>query len=144
MPTVKSMAQLEKAINARIQKAVKMTRDYIYKMVDFHLSKYYFDYDPQQYMRTHELSDSLIKMDVKVYGNMITTEVKIDEDYLNSEYEIGDWTGRQVVESAEAGLHGGCDVGNGNAAFWTNALEELGGESGIKVLLIKNLKACGL
>lgn len=144
MPTVKSTSQLEKLINTRIQKAVKMTRDYIYEMVHFHLMEYYRDYSPKSYMRTYQLLDSLVKMNVKVSGNMITAEVKIDEDYLNSEYEIGDWTGLQVVKSAEAGLHGGYAVGNGNATFWTNALEELGGESGIKALLIKNLKACGL
>lgn len=142
MATVTSMAQLEKLINLKVKKAVQMTRDNIYEMINFHLIKYYGDYSPELYERTYRMADSLIKLDVDVSGTSISAEVKIDEGYLNSGYPTGTWTGRDVVASAQNGLHGGRV--HGDTAFWVNAIDELGGKSGIKALLISNLRACGL
>lgn len=135
MPTFNNLNQLEKYIKSQIKLAVQDTRDYIYEMINFYIIKYYGSYSPEQYQRTYQFADSLIKMDVSVNGSSISTEVKINEDFLSMNYNPT-FTGQKVAEYANLGLHGlhvQTDV-----RFWQDALEELGGEAGIENLLKSN------
>lgn len=146
--TISNMSQLENEIKTRCQKAIQMTRDEIYEVIDKWIDEFYADYSPKQYIRTNRFANSLIKLDVSMSGTSIDTEVKIDEGYLNTIYNTGkNPTGMQVAEAANSGLHGAVSPYHyvkGNVSFWDNALDELGGEAGIEAKLIANLKACGL
>lgn len=142
MSNITSMSQLQTEIQARVKTAVERTRDAIYEIVRMCVDNYYDEYNPVLYCRLYHFADSLIKLDVKVYGTNVYTEVKIDEDYLNYTYPGGEQlTGLEVVEYAEAGTHGGWGTGR---PFWSDAIKLMGGEKGIKQELIYNLKACGL
>ena len=146
---------MDKLISDRVKKAIAKTMDRIYKVLRRNLGDYYADYTPKVYKRTMALMNSVVKVDVT--GNLssgFSAEVKIDEAYLEGRYSYvaeydppwsgQDWTGLDVAQSAESGLHGGLPVGSGSAMFMKNTLFELGGEAGIKSLLASNLRAFGL
>lgn len=142
-----SVSALYDEIRERIAQAVQMTRDEIYSTIDDYIMAWYSDYSPSMYERTYKFADSLIKLDVSINGNNISTEVKIDEGYLGSVYQTGIHpTGMDVAESADSAYHGivGYNGVQGNIRFWHDAIENMGGEAGIKAMLVSNLKKCGL
>lgn len=142
MPTVTNMAQLEALIMSKVSIAVAKTRDDVHEVIQAYIDNYYAEYNPKVYARLYNFADSLVKLDVKVSGTSVSAEVKIDEGYLNYTYPRGEQlTGLEVVEYAEAGTHGGWGTG---ARFWTEALNLMGGEEGIKGWLIAHLKEQGL
>lgn len=152
---ITSQGQLERELTKIIQNAMDKTKNDIFDTVKRHLDIYYGDYAPFLYQRTYAMMNSVIQLGV--LGNArsgLFIEVKIDEGYLGSAYgyheeynppwSVQNWTGLDAVTSAEGGMHGGKSLGGGNTAFWTNALNELGGESGIKNKLVGYLRASGL
>ena len=147
MPAVTNMAQLEALIMSKVNVAVAKTRDNIYETLQLCIANYYNEYIPKPppigYDRTYAFKNSPIKLDVKVSGTSVSTEVKIDEGYLGSTYSKGQHpTGLEVAQMAEAGTHGG--IGGGFSSFWTDTINLLGGEAGIRNLLIYYLKEQGL
>ena len=139
----------------------------MFKVFKKHIDKYYSEYRPTVYKRTYKLLNSLIKTEVQIVGNELSCAVKIDEEYLNYEYpytgffnpsyphnydgrfasgyDVASWANRQYpYDDEQGGNHGyTVDVGTGNG-FWNDAIEELGGRSGIMNLMKANLKKCGV
>ena len=144
-----SMSELLAEIKKKISEAVEMTRDDIYQTIMKNITDWYGAYSPTMYERTNKFADSLIKLDVSFSGNNISANVKIDDGFLGSAYSSGNRpTGLNVAQTAAEGGHGATGSGfmnvPGNVKFWTDALDKLGNEEGIKGLLIQNLKKCGL
>lgn len=134
-------------IHSIVSQALVMTRNEIFEVISSHINDYYSEpvfrglSEPKEYERTYQFMDSLIKTDVKLYNNELYCTVEIDRNYLDYTYS-GGATGYNVYEWANACLHGG--TVHGAIRFWNNALDELGNESGIKTMLLNNLKRCGL
>ncbi len=140
--TIKSMSDLTKVIESRIQQALKMTQQEIFEVVQQHITDYYHEYSPRMYQRTWEFLNSLIKTEIVKSSNGISCSVEIDKDYLSYRYQ-GGATGLDVVTYANQHSHGGVyddDFGQ----FWDDAMAELGLEPGIKYLMKSNLKKCGV
>ena len=140
--TIKSMSDLTKVIEPRIQQALKMTQQEIFEVVQQHITDYYHEYSPRMYQRTWEFLNSLIKTEIVKSSNGISCSVEIDKDYLSYRYQ-GGATGLDVVTYANQHSHGGVyddDFGQ----FWDDAMAELGLEPGIKYLMKSNLKKCGV
>lgn len=139
---IKSISDLTKIIESRIQQALKMTQQEIFEVVQHHITDYYHEYSPRMYQRTWEFLNSLIKTEIVKSSNGVSCSVEIDKDYLSYRYQ-GGATGLNVVTYANQHSHGGVyddDFGQ----FWDDAMAELGLEPGIKYLMKSNLKKCGV
>lgn len=139
---IRSMSDLTKVIESRIQQALKITQQEIFEVIQQHIVDYYHVFTPHMYQRTWEFLNSLIKTDVIKTNGTISCTVGIDRNYLTYRYS-GGATGLEVATYANQHSHGGIyddDFGQ----FWDDAMAELGLEPGIKYLMKKNLKKCGV
>lgn len=139
---IKSMSDLTKIIESRIQQALKMTQQEIFGVIQQHIADYYHEYTPRMYQRTWEFLNCLIKTKIVKSSDSISCSVEIDREYLSHKYK-GGATGLEVTNFANQHSHGGVyddDFGQ----FWDDAMVELGLEPGIKYLMKKNLKKCGV
>lgn len=139
---IRSMSDLMKILESRIQQALKMTQQEIFEVIQQHITDYYHEYTPHMYQRTWEFLNSLIKTNIVKTNGTISCTVEIDKDYLSYRYK-GGTTGLEVASYANQHSHGGVyddDFGQ----FWDDAMAELGLESGIKYLMKNNLQKCGI
>lgn len=155
MPTiVKNINDLQKNINKRIAFAMKNTQKVIYNCIQESINSYYSERVfrggtsciPSEYERTYKLLNSLIKTDVVVKGDIISCEVKIDDNYLNYIYPDNGGTratGLDVITwNEQDGSHGGTI--SGNVRLWSDAMDSLKGENGIVSIFVNNLKKSGI
>lgn len=146
---IKSMSDLTKIIESRIQQALKMTQQEIFEVIQQHITDYYKEpvfrngtsAIPMMYDRTYKMFNSLIRTDIIKSGGTISCSVEIDPNYLDYQY-MGGASGLDVMLSAEQAFHGWSV--EGDMRIWSDSLAELGLEPGIKYLMKKNLKKCGM
>lgn len=146
---IKSINDLIRILESRIQQALKMTQQEIFKVIQEHIKDYYKEpvfrngtsAIPMMYDRTYKLLNSLIKTDIVKNGNAFSCSVEIDPNYLNYEY-MGGISGLDVMLSSEQAFHGW--TVEGDMKIWSDSLAELGLEPGIKYLMKMNLKKCGV
>lgn len=139
---IKSMSDLTKILESRIQQALKMTQQEIFEVIQQHITDYYHEYTPHVYQRTWEFLNSLIKTDIIKSSNGLSCSVEIDKNYLSHKYK-GGITGRQAAIFANQHSHGGVyddDFGK----FWDDAMAEIGLEPGIRAIMKDNLRKCGV
>lgn len=145
--TIRSVSELRRVFQNRASYAAKMTRDEMFKVFQKHINEYYQEpvfhgsSIPKQYDRLYKMLNSLIKTDVVQSGYEISCRVEIDRGYLSYTYPEGA-TGLDVWEWANDKTHGG--TVRGDLQVWNDAIEELGGESGILNLMKQNLRKCGV
>lgn len=146
---IRSMSDLIKIIESRIQEALKITQQEIFEVVQQHITDYYKEpvfrngtsAIPMLYDRTYKLLNSLIKTEVIKSGGTISCSVEIDPKYLDYQY-MGGASGLDVMLSANEQFHGWSV--EGDMRIWDDAMAELGLEPGIKYLMKKNLQKCGV
>lgn len=144
---IKNPNDLIKILDTRVSQALRMTQDLIYKAIYEALLEYYHEpvfggsSIPKVYERTYKMLNSIIKTEIVHSGNSFACSVGVDESYLNYTYK-GGATGQEVWEWANANTHGG--TVKGNLEVWNNAMNNLGGESGIINLMKQNLRKCGV
>ncbi len=146
---IKSMSDLTRILELRIQQALKMTQKEIFKVIQQHITDYYKEpvfrngtsAIPMMYDRTYKLLNSLIKTDVVKNGNTLSCTVEIDPNYLDYKY-MGGISGLDVMLSSEQAFHGWSI--EGDMHVWSDALAELGLKPGLLYLMKSNLKKCGV
>jgi len=146
---IKLMNDLTKIFESRIQQALKMTQQEIFEVIQQYITDYYKEpvfrngtsAIPMLYDRTYKLLNSLIKTDIVKTNGTISCSVKIDPNYLNYQY-MGGASGLDVMLSANEQFHGWSI--EGDMRIWSDSLSEIGLEPGIKYLMNKNLKKCGI
>lgn len=146
---IRSMSDLIKIIESRIQEALKITQQEIFEVVQQHITDYYKEpvfkngtsAIPLLYDRSYKLLNSLIKTDIVKSGGTISCSVEIDPNYLDYHY-MGGASGLDVMLSANDQFHGWSV--EGDMRIWDDAMAELGLEPGIKYLMKKNLQKCGV
>ena len=141
---IQNMKDLEKVVNKYIIRALELTRDEIFEVVSRKVSDYYneevFEHEPRDipdfYQRTGNLMESLSATHITSNGNGYEFRVGWDDDYLTFRYPKGfgkskynGITGLQVLQAFDSGTHGYTVSGSHN--YFQEALDELGGESGI-------------
>ena len=155
------MKQMEKVVMPYIRKAMELTRDRIFEVVSQKVSDYYNervfsppDEDiPDVYIRTGRLMESLSATNITQTGTSLSFRVGWDDDYLTFRYPGGfvkkgssggynKATGLQVLEWMDSNSHGG--TVDGEHSYWTEAINELGGQSGLIDLFKSNCKKVGL
>lgn len=146
---IKSMSDLTKIIESRIQQALKMTQQEIFEVIQQHITDYYKEpvfrngtsAIPMIYDRTYKLLNSLIKTDIVKSSGTISCSVEIDPNYLDYHY-MGGASGLDVMLSADQAFHGWSV--EGDMRIWSDSLSELGLKPGILYLMKNNLKKCGV
>lgn len=146
---IKSMSDLTKIIESRIQQALKMTQQEIFEVIQQHITDYYKEpvfrngtsAIPMIYDRTYKLLNSLIKTDIVKSSGTISCSVEIDQNYLDYHY-MGGASGLDVMLSADQAFHGWSV--EGDMRIWSDSLSELGLKPGILYLMKNNLKKCGV
>lgn len=154
---IQNMKDLEKVVNKYIIKALELTRDEIFEVVSRKVSDYYneevFEHEPKDipdfYQRTGNLMESLSATNITSNGNGYEFRVGWDSEYLQFHYPKGfgkskynGITGLQVLQAFDSGTHGYTVSGSHN--YFQEALDELGGESGIINRFKTNCKRVGL
>lgn len=141
---IKSMNDLSKILEARIKKALEMTQNEIWEIIQKHIDMYYDEYDPKKYIRTFKFqTESLIKTNIVKDGNKLSCTVEIDPDYLHYVYPGGYATGLDVSVTANEHSHGGI-YDDSFGCFWDDALSEIGLAPGVLYIMKENLKKCGV
>lgn len=146
---IRSMSDLTKILELRIQQALKMTQQEIFEIIQEHIKDYYKEpvfrngtsAIPMLYDRSYKLLNSLIKTDITKSGGTISCSVEIDPNYLNYRY-MGGASGLDVMLSTEQAFHGWSI--EGDIRIWSDSLAELGLEPGIKAIMKDNLRKCGV
>ena len=161
---IKNSKDLDKLLSQLSERMLLKTRDIIHDAINKSIKEYYSEYNSSVYKRTYKFMDSLIKTEIKRYGNELRCEVKIDEDYLNYAYpytgkfnpsypheydgryamgrDVVNWANRKFQDDEYDGGNHGFTVDAGlDEGFWDSALDEIGD---IVLLLKKNLKNQGI
>lgn len=154
---INNMKDLENMVNKYIVKAMELTRDEIFEVVARKVSDYYsedvFQHpptdEPDYYVRTGRLMESLTATHITKVGNMFEFRVGWDDEYLSFRYPQGfgkskynGITGLQVLQAFDDSSHG-YTVG-GSHDYFQEALNELGNEQGIMNRFKANCKRVGL
>lgn len=137
--TFNNEAQLKKFLLDKCANAVNNAKEKVYAEAAGNLNQFYVEFYPNEYERTGALFGSLDASGAAQSGDGASAEV-----YFNTpSYDTGSWSGGTVLQVAlESGVpHGGYA---GGTPVWTETMEALGGKSGIKSLLIQELKKQGL
>lgn len=157
MKIIKNINDLNRLLEQRACLALKQTQKIVYECIQESINEYYSEKvfrggtsnQPLLYSRSYKLLNSLVKTNIVKYGNSISCEVKIDEDYLRYQYPGTDGidgisaTGLDVLTwNEENGSHGG--TVDGDVRIWSDAMKALGGEYGIIAILKTKLKKSGI
>lgn len=141
---IKSINDLSKILEPRIKKALEMTQDEIWEIIQSHIDEYYKEYTPKKYIRSFKFqTESLIKTKIHNDRNKLYCTVEIDPDYLDYSYPGNRVTGADVVMMAANKSHGGV-YDDDFSRFWDDAMAEIGLAPGILYIMKKNLKECGV
>ena len=146
---IKNMNDLTRILEVRIAKALEMTQRDIYIIIQKHIVEYYKEPVfqngtsalPLLYDRSYKMLNSLIRTEIVKSGSSLSCFVGVNPDYLNYEY-IGGASGLDIWLSANQRFHGW--TVKGDIEIWNDSMEEIGFEEGIKNLMKKNLKKCGV
>ena len=146
---IKNPNGLIKILETRVAKALQMTQDEIYQVIQEYIVKYYKEpvfrngtsAIPFLYDRSYKMLNSLIKTNIVSTGNGLSCTVEVDPHYLDYEY-MGGASGLDVWLSANEQFHGWSI--EGDIRVWDDAMAEIGLEKGIKYIMKKNLKKCGV
>ncbi|MCI8605178.1 MAG: hypothetical protein HFE79_13730 [Ruminiclostridium sp.] len=151
---IKDFNELKAKIDKCIVSALEQTRRTVGGVLLEKVSDYYDEYDPIKYNRTFTLLDSIVSESKYSLDNGKVTKTKDgyefkvgwDDTYLNFHYKKA--TGRMVLEWLDDKTHGGWQYDNNGDLFehkfFTEAIEELGGEDGIQKLFKQNLRKLGV
>ena len=147
----KNEAQLKRALMGKCAKAVAETEKKIYTELAGNLNQFYYEFRPEEYIRTGALFDSLDYTGVIKTGNCVIAEVgfntpKYKHGWVplqSGGYGHSTWNDEKILNVVMTGglPHGGYEDGT---AIWTESMQSLGGRSGIKNLLKQELKRQGL
>lgn len=114
------MNELNAALVPIMKNVVSEMTDHVYKVLNHFLQEYYNSYNPKDYHRSYDFLRSAVKVKPQVVGNKVVAFVYIDVNSMNNYYEA---SGRQVVEWANQGLHGGTIEGNNTPRVWNDTIK---------------------
>lgn len=147
----KNEKQLKNFLMDKCAKAVSETEREIYEEMAGNLNQFYYEFHPEEYMRTGALFNSLDSTGVIKSGDSISAKVGFDMPRYrhgwvplqNGGFGRSTWSDEKIfnVVMTSSHPHGGWEEGT---AIWTETMEKLGGRTGIKNLLKQELKRQGL
>lgn len=133
MPTFNSVAELESYVIQRMKPAVQAVQDKVHKIIQNYLYAFYGEYDPNVYVRTWQVFDSLVKTAVVRKGNGWEGEVYFDLGALNhptvstgkhGEEVVREWSEAKILHSVMVGATHG-EKGPAGIPVWTTAMGDI-------------------
>lgn len=124
---ITNQKQHNSVLRAELESYMNIAGARVWKLIDDAIKRYYDNYTPERYEREYQFYRSCIKTQPKWVGNTIKVEIYIDYNSMvyKPRNEMKERpSGKQVVDWANAGLHGGLDVGD-DERFWEDSMEEL-------------------
>lgn len=124
---ITNQKQLNTLLRAELESYINIAGARVWKLIDDSIKQYYDNYEPSKYKREYQFFQSCIKTQPKWAGNTVTVEVYIDYDsmiYKPKDKDDRRPSGKEVVDWANVGLHGGLDVGDEHRV-WDDPIEEL-------------------
>lgn len=132
---IKTLADLQKALEARISVAVSETCQYFQAMLRLYIySEYYVEYAPQFYNRTNQfLMSATARMIKSMEG-----QIYVDESAMNY---TGLWNGDIQAEWAAEGYHGSFDIQT-PGRYWEKFIDDF--KQNAPIILKENLRKQGI
>lgn len=151
----KNEAQLKRFLSEKCAKAVDNTKEKIHQEFAGNLNQFYTEFNPEEYIRTGALFNALKVVGVKRVGNQHMNAAMAEIYFDTPRYEHGwvplqsgnhgysSWSDEKILNVTMKSMlpHGGYESGT---AIWTESMNKLGGQRGIKNLLKQELKRQGL
>lgn len=148
---IKNEAQLKKFLMKKCVEAVSSAENKVHEEFANNLNRFYSEFNPEEYIRTGALSDSLRSTGVVQIGDSVEAEVGFDTPSYekgwiplqSGGYGLAAWSDEKILAVAMNGAlpHGGYERGT---AIWAESMKNLGGRNGIKNLIKQELKKRGL
>lgn len=153
--TFKNEAQLKRFLSDKCAVAVDNTKEKVRQRFADNLNRFYAEFNPEEYIRTGSLFNSLKTTGVKRTGNQhmssATAEIYFDVPHYkhgwvplqSGNWGYSYWTDDYILDVVMRGRlpHGGYESGT---AIWDSTIVSLGGSRGIENLLKQELKKQGL
>lgn len=149
--TFENEAQLKNFLLDKCTKAIANSERKIYEELAGNLNQFYYEFRPEEYIRTGALYNSLESTGVIRTGNGAEAEVGFNTptyrhgwiSLQSGGYGCSTWSDEKILNVVMTGglPHGGYEDGT---AIWTESMESLGGRQGISSLLKQELKNQGL
>lgn len=137
---IKDIGGFAKALAPNIKEILVLVAEDVKEEVDKTIDDYYSEYDPNPYNedkltykkywynRTYQLRDCCKIGQPKISGNIISIEIYLDIESLN--YNTPGSDPYKTVVAANAGLHGGWDVGSMMRVPWSSISSNSGAPYG--------------
>lgn len=148
---IKNDAQLKKFLMQKCAEAVANAEKQVHQELADNLNQFYAEFDPEEYIRTGALLDSLESTGVTQTGDSVEAEVGFNTPHhakgwvnlQNGGYGLSCWSDEKILDTTMRGAlpHGGYEDGT---AIWTESMQNLGGKQGIERLIKQELKKQGL
>lgn len=119
--------QLNAIMRAEMENCINIAGARVWEIIDQSIRQYYDNYEPAKYEREYQFYRSCIKTKPQWVGNEVKVVVYIDYNsmiYKPKKEGQERPSGKQVVDWASEGLHGGLDVGDDHR-FWDEAMDEI-------------------
>lgn len=149
--TFKNEAQLKKFLAEKCNKAIHEAERKVYEELAGNLNQFYYEFKPEEYIRTGALFNSLESTGVIQTRNGSNAEVWFNTPHYrhgfvplqSGDYGYSDKSDKKILDIVMTGdrPHGDYEEGT---AIWVESMERLGGKHGIKMLLQQELKRQGL
>lgn len=149
---IKNDAQLQKFLMKKCAEAVSNAEKKVHKELADNLNQFYAEFEPEEYIRTGALLDSLESTGVTQVGDdSVVAEVgfntpNYEKGWIplqNGGYGLATWSDEKILAVAMNSVvpHGGYHTGT---AIWNESMRNLGGKQGIEKLIKQELKKQGL
>lgn len=156
---IKNNSQLRKVLMGKCATAIENAEVKVYGEFFDNVHQFYTEYEPDEYIRTYALYNSLDSTGVKRTGNQHGSYVKAKVYFNTPNYEHGMMTLQHTPEHGMYGWSGHSDeevldivMTNSKphgeyakgTAIWNKSMKNLGGKKGIENLIKQELKKQGL
>lgn len=148
---IKNDAQLKKFLMGKCKEAVANVEKQVHEEFESNLNKFYSEFEPEYYVRTGALENSLVSTGAIQIGDDVVSEVGFDMpiyekgliELQNGEIGFAYWSDQKIFDTIMKGNfpHGGYEKGT---PIWNSSMKSLGGKKGIERLIKQELKKQGL
>lgn len=127
----KNEKQLKNFLLGKCKNALIKSQEQVYQIINRFVKEFYAEFTPEQYERTRQLYQSLVKSDIVPTKNGYKAYVYFDLSSID--YVTGSKpTGEQVMQAAEWGRHGAMGLAVADfkgTSIWHEPIEILNAEA---------------
>lgn len=148
---IKNDAQLKKFLMKKCAEAVANAEKQVHEELAENLNQFYSEFEPEEYIRTGALLNSLESTGVIQSGDTVEAEVGFNTPHYDKGwvplqsggFGLACWSDDKILAVAMNSVvpHGGYETGT---AIWNESMRSLGGKQGIERLIKQELKKQGL